>query len=108
MVVVIAILGILAALAIPRFGAVRESAEERTQVANARTIASAVMMYQAANGEDSLADAVYDGDDFDQYLTDMESRASYKITIDNGGEIYKIYTPSGKYWYPGTEVLSES
>ena len=50
LVVVIAILGILAALAIPRFTGVRDKAAISTAEANARTILSAVGMYYAEEG----------------------------------------------------------
>ncbi|WP_461420754.1 type II secretion system protein [Gudongella sp.] len=50
LVVVIAILGLLAALAIPRFGNVRDDAEKATLVADARSVYTSVMMYYAENG----------------------------------------------------------
>lgn len=50
MIVVIAILGILAAIAIPRFTASRQNAERSTVEANLRTIDSAIMAYIADKG----------------------------------------------------------
>lgn len=50
MIVVIAILGILAAIAIPRFTASRQNAERSTVEANLRTIDSAIMVYIAEKG----------------------------------------------------------
>lgn len=109
LIVVIAILGILAAIAIPRLGSFREDAEKNSQVATARTIASAVGMYQAQNGSD-LEPAV---NLLDDYLNDADSlfNANAK-TADTGynieysdGEIITIYTPSG-YWQPGDETLN--
>ena len=50
LVVVIAILGILAALAIPRLGSTRITAQKGTIEANLRTIDSAIMIYQADQG----------------------------------------------------------
>ncbi len=50
LVVVIAILGILAALAIPRFAGTQTTARVQTHNANIRTIESAVALYQAENG----------------------------------------------------------
>ncbi|TJX68655.1 type II secretion system protein [Soehngenia saccharolytica] len=47
LVVVIAILGILAALAIPRFTGTRESANTQTVISNLRSIESAVELYAA-------------------------------------------------------------
>ena len=50
LVVVIAILGILAAIAIPRFTGTQLRAQERTHNANVRTIQSAVALYEAEEG----------------------------------------------------------
>jgi prepilin-type N-terminal cleavage/methylation domain-containing protein len=50
LIVVIAILGILAAIAIPRFTASRQNAERSTVEANLRTIDSAIMVYIAEKG----------------------------------------------------------
>jgi prepilin-type N-terminal cleavage/methylation domain-containing protein len=49
LIVVIAILGILAAIAIPRFADVQTDAEEKADLATARTIASAITMAEAQN-----------------------------------------------------------
>lgn len=51
MIVVIAILGILAAIAIPRLGGFRTTADWRANVATGRTIASAITMYHAEEGK---------------------------------------------------------
>lgn len=50
LIVVIAILGILALVAVPRLGAFRGDAAVSTHNANVRTIESAAMMYIAENG----------------------------------------------------------
>jgi prepilin-type N-terminal cleavage/methylation domain-containing protein len=55
LIVVIAILGILAAIAIPRLGGFRETAETRQQQANERMIDSAVQMYLADKGTTGLS-----------------------------------------------------
>ncbi|MBM7561518.1 type II secretion system protein [Fusibacter tunisiensis] len=60
LIVVIAILGILAAIAVPRFSGVRSSAEESADRASARSIYSAVMMYYAEEGEYPEADGDID------------------------------------------------
>lgn len=53
LIVVIAIIGILAAIAIPRLGSFTSSAEDRAKEADARTIVSAVQMaYAAGDVED--------------------------------------------------------
>ena len=51
LVVVIAILGILAAIAIPRLSSSRDGAEQTAHEANIRTIESAVGLYQAETGD---------------------------------------------------------
>jgi type IV pilus assembly protein PilA len=50
LIVVIAILGILAAVAIPRFTGVQANAKIKTHNANVRTIESAINLYMAEKG----------------------------------------------------------
>lgn len=50
LIVVIAILGILAAIAIPRLGAFRGDAEANAQVSNFKTIESTIQVYIAEKG----------------------------------------------------------
>lgn len=50
LVVVIAILGILAAIAIPRLGSFREKAKEAAEKSDIRIIESAIQMYYAEEG----------------------------------------------------------
>lgn len=63
LIVVIAILGILAAIAVPRFAGTQTRAQERTHDANVRTIESAIGIAQAETG-DPLTD-------FDNIQTDL-------------------------------------
>jgi len=53
-------LGILAAIAIPRFSGVRATAEESADRASARSIYSAIMMYYAEEGKYPTASADID------------------------------------------------
>jgi type IV pilus assembly protein PilA len=104
LIVVIAILGILAAIAIPRLGIFRDDAEEKSAVATARTIASAVAMYQAANGN-TAQPAV---SDLTEYLNDAAGlNNKFKINYKSGsaGEIESITTPKGT-WTPGSDTVS--
>lgn len=55
LIVVIAILGILALVAVPRLGAFRGDAAISTHNANVRTLESAAMMYIAENGNPTTA-----------------------------------------------------
>lgn len=50
-IVVIAILGAMAALAIPRFTGVLENSQKQTDLANIRIIESAIELYQAEIGD---------------------------------------------------------
>lgn len=105
LVVVVAILGILAAIAVPRLGSTRENAELKAAASSARAIASAVTMYQAANQSDAEP-AVGDLDD---YLTDADGLSTdgyiivYSTTVD--GEIESITTPKGS-WTPGADTVT--
>lgn len=106
LIVVIAILGILAAIAIPRLGNFRDDAEEGAEVATARTIASAVAMYQAQNGSNDRVEI----SGLTAYLNDaagLEStyEVNYSTTDTNSGEIISITVPSGT-WTPGSETVS--
>lgn len=71
LIVVIAILGILAAIAIPRLGSFRDDANEKAQEANWRTVESAVQMYIAQEG--APAEGTTDEDvDLSGYLNDTD------------------------------------
>jgi type IV pilus assembly protein PilA len=71
LIVVIAILGILAAIAIPRLGGFRKSAEDVQKEANERVIESAVQMYIAQNGAPSAATDVNLTSYFDAGVTTL-------------------------------------
>ena len=104
LVVVIAILGILAAIAIPRMGAFRDNAEANAQITTARTIVSAVGMYQAEKGstqEPTVADLT-------EYLNDASTLSSdYTVNYHdtNTGEIVSVTCPGGT-WAVGSDELT--
>jgi prepilin-type N-terminal cleavage/methylation domain-containing protein len=83
LIVVIAILGILAAIAVPRLGGFRTSAETAQKQANERTIESAVQMYIAENGApDAAADfdlSAY----FDAAVTTLETDTKGTISVND-------------------------
>lgn len=110
MIVVIAILGILAAIAIPRFTASRQNAERSSVEANLRTIDSAIMAYVAEQG--SSADAPTDGDDSNlipNYLAawpEGPGEAKYLIKEDpNGSGQYRAFVKGN---VGGKEFSSET
>lgn len=60
-IVVIAILGALAALALPRFTGVLENSQKKTDLANIRIVESAMELYQAEKGEIPSTITSFDG-----------------------------------------------
>ena len=105
LVVVIAILGILAAIAVPRLSGFRDTATVAADEASAETIAKAANLYVATYGEkgesalgapDTDGDEVEDTEEFIKTLinaqlldskteyTPQQNNKIYKITYDNG------------------------
>ena len=84
--VVIAILGILAAIAIPRFTDATTSANTSKIAADLRTIDSAVVMYQAQTG------------------TLVTGDSAIKTLVDNKVLTAAPTKASGKYYLTGTET----
>ncbi|GAU79399.1 competence type IV pilus major pilin ComGC [Fusibacter sp. 3D3] len=70
LIVVIAILGILAGIAVPKLGSARTDAANATHNANIRTIESAAMMYLAENGSGTALDAATSETAVTKYLQD--------------------------------------
>lgn len=98
LVIVIAILGILAGIAISRFLDAQASARGAKVLANLRTIDSAAALYMTRNGKvPSLEDLTGSGADNAKYL-DIESsyeQGDFKIKTNSGEEV--TYTDSGSY-----------
>lgn len=101
LIIVIAIIAILAALAIPKFGEVRKNANEKSDVANAKTIANAVTALIAEGKiELSAADitvtkgaaADSDAKDIEEYLQSVPtpksvSENNFVVTVGSKGEV---------------------
>jgi len=88
--IVIAILGILALLAIPRMGNITETAKERADEANRRTLISAAAMWYAQNP--GLSDTWNEGSgDWEDYLQEWpkhpEENKKYEVKIESNGDI---------------------
>ena len=81
--VVVVIIGILTAIAIPVYGAITANAKKSACQANQRTIDSAVMMYLSANPNKTYAD-IDDINDISAYLKaipkDCEICGAYAMT----------------------------
>ena len=84
LIVVMAILAILAAIAVPRYTSVQEKAKLSAHMANIRTIESAIMVYDVSNNGDLSgcdADADSNGPLVPSYLQEWPtSPGSYSVT----------------------------
>jgi type IV pilus assembly protein PilA len=108
LIVVIAILGILAAIAIPRIGGFRAQAQEKAVVASARTLASAYYMY-LANSSTATQTGTIQPATLSEYLNDAASLSGYAVVV-SGGDITEVTIPSGLIsgktkWVPGSDTL---
>lgn len=101
LVVVIAILGILAAIAIPRFTQMTDKANQSAFESTHRTIVAAVQMYMAANDGEKPANL----DALSGYLNDPSSikdepepdGAEYDVT---DGIVTSVYNDNTLVWEP--------
>ncbi|MDR5658123.1 type II secretion system protein [Serpentinicella sp. ANB-PHB4] len=107
LIVVIAILGILAAIAVPRLGSSRDAAANTTHNGNVRTLQSAAMMFIAEEGtpseEETWNKTKFDADEDDmgknarKYLQDWPEvprgseayteDAEYEVKIGTNGDV---------------------
>jgi len=95
LIVVIAILGILAAIAIPRFAGTQNNAKLRADDATARIIQSAVTLYRAEKGVNPTFEQLTSND---LYLKASELKWSNNVaitgfTLDANGNV-TAYTPA--------------
>lgn len=111
LIIVIAIIGILAAVAIPKFGEVRKNANTNADIANAKTIVNAVTSLMAegsltvpsATGlklDNVTADDTIDNDKIEGYLQSVPTPKSttatnFYVYIDGSGgvEVYAGVKP---------------
>jgi prepilin-type N-terminal cleavage/methylation domain-containing protein len=98
LIVVIAILGILAAIIIPRLGGFQEAAKSRADETAAASIANAVMMYQAQENEWPDAEA-----DLDPFLgtesKKLQSGTGYTVYVSDEN-VYVAITGGTGMAYP--------
>ena len=87
MVIVIAILGILIAIAVPRLAGFRDSAQVAADEATAETIEKAANLYVANEGKpgfDVLSNALGDDDDnFEEFAKILEAAELLDLDIDS-------------------------
>jgi type II secretory pathway pseudopilin PulG len=97
-------LGILAAIAIPRLGGFRTTADWRANVATGRTIASAITMYHAEEGEwpaDNNFDATTG---IGEYLDAGFDTTGWEFTASDAGITVTGPEVNGNTeWYPVPE-----
>ena len=102
LIVVIAILGILAAIAIPRLTGTRDKAETAALVATVRTLNSAVSVYMAGEEDTTTlegatdATAAYNELVAKDYVSDTVSDTDLgKITWTVGDLLFSVTPPAG-------------
>lgn len=91
LIVVIAILGILAAIVIPRLGGFSESAERRAVEGNHRIAVAAAQMYYADKG-----DWPTQGSDLDGYFDDSATKKGWEALNEDSAKNKGNHTLSGK------------
>jgi len=83
--IVVVIIGLLAAMAIPAFNKIRESASEKTVVNDARQLAGAAQQYLMDNPDvDPVTIAVNTDGEVTGDLADLVSKVSKGITVTEG------------------------
>lgn len=106
LIVVIAILGILAMIAIPRLSAVQEDARKAADIANSKSIATAI---SAANARGKIAETVSSaaalpssGEIFDSFpngyptaQTTVVKGKSFTYTVDIGTGVVTVWVENG-------------
>ncbi|GAB6169130.1 hypothetical protein JCM1393_15900 [Clostridium carnis] len=93
LIIVIAIIAILAAIAIPKFGAVRDSANKKADIANAKTIANAAATLLAEDGNAKVAGEVKDGTVVAAYIQSVPTPKTLEgsFYVDNNSGTIKVY-----------------
>ncbi len=99
LVVVIAIIGILALVAVPRFGSITDGAEQRTVEANHRILISAAQMYYAENLEwpDPKLEKLSDFINKDEFKYDFAAGHSLEENSGDDGIIIQSWWGADEY-----------
>lgn len=88
--IVVAILGILIALAVPRMSGISDGAKERAIEANKRTLVSAATMWYAQNPGGTATWSGASGEGWEPYLQEYPTGpggVSYSVTIGADGTV---------------------
>ncbi|MGH8017836.1 MAG: type II secretion system protein [Opitutaceae bacterium] len=70
--IVVVIIGLLAAMAIPAFNKVRQQSQNKTIINNLRQISAAAQQYFLEHGVDSVASTALVGTDADKYIKSVQ------------------------------------
>lgn len=98
--IVVVIMGILIAVAIPLYGAIQDNANNKTCSSNMKAIKEAAANYKAQNNKNATPDEVKAMFDDDDVHCPIEN-AEYTITIDaNTGAATVVCPNQGKADYP--------
>ena len=106
LIVVIAILGILAAIVIPRLGGFSESAERRAVEANHRNFVATVQMYYADKGE-WPTQAKADNGELDSYFNGGFAAFLADSAKNNGNHVLNNNGIVSKHGSGGTEGVNQ-
>lgn len=94
LIVVMAILAILAAIAVPRYNSTLNGAKEKADIATARTIQSAAMLYQANSSTNALPTSIT-SDTMAEYLAaDVFDDDKTVKAPQQGGDFHFYYNSS--------------
>lgn len=87
--IVVVIIGLLAAMAIPAFQKVRASSQDKAVLNNLRQLGSAADQYFLENGVSSVASVTLVGTNSSQYIKAIQTVATetYDATINQGGGV---------------------
>lgn len=87
--IVVVIIGLLAAMAIPAFQKVRASSQDKAVLNNLRQLGSAADQYFLEHGSSQVTSAVLVGTNSSQYIKQIQTVAgeTYDATITQGGGV---------------------
>lgn len=97
LIMVIVILGILAALAVPQFGDIKTEAAEGVAYANAKTLVRAAQQAEATDGTQTFEDYVdsigatmqgFNGEDYGTSVIGTITINGQTVTITNNGNVF--------------------
>ena len=104
LIVVIAILGILAAIAIPRLGKFTENANIRAIESEHRMLVGAIQMWQSVHDPNDFPDELKDLDEYINggvaKLTQFAKNGTTKAHTISGGKLTSVYDSTNTWTYP--------